>query len=604
MSTEKDVKKSTEKDVNGSGKNGVNRRDFLKIGGLTALALTAATVIERVGDSEIISSPDEYGGFYIRRHSKQNPPYQVDDTIYKRMDPSRGAGPLSNMLLVVSGNSKLSKTRAEHILHGKRGQDRLAYAFESGAGTFMMDTSFYSWEPVNNNILNDRDWPKTRWDRVEAGYSQEEVNQIIKTAARLYGASLVGITELDERWFYSRVASMPGGMSPGNLPTDGMDPTTMLPTSPGNLPPTEGGGVDPTMLQQMLPTLLNTMEPEQLKALLLKAFNSMDPASLPAGVNPQMLEAVSPEMIKNMVLPKLVQDMDPAIAQAIIQNLDPSQVMGMSTPTPTPTAGQGMPLNEIVFSDEVDAPQIQDGKQVIPRSMNRIIVMAFEMDSEALSMEPGPLMLAGVGNAYSRMAFTAACMAKFIRALGYHAIPMGNDTALSMPMAVDAGLGEIGRNGLMITPKYGPRVRLAKVLTDLPLEIDGPITFGVTEFCENCGKCAKTCPSQSISHSDRTYESPATGNPGFYHWPVDGATCYMFWETLGTDCNICIASCPFNKPQGWLHDATKILIGAKSGPLDKLLLNLDDAAGFGEIKSLDASWDIYLKKDNFIHIKP
>jgi reductive dehalogenase len=156
----------------------------------------------------------------------------------------------------------------------------------------------------------------------------------------------------------------------------------------------------------------------------------------------------------------------------------------------------------------------------------------------------------------------------------------------------------------MITPKYGPRVRLAKVLTDLPLAIDGPITFGVTEFCEICGKCAKTCPSQSISHGERTYESPATGNPGFYHWPVNGATCYMFWETVGADCNICIASCPFNKPQGWLHDATKILIGAKSGPLDKLLLNMDDASGYGEIKSLDASWDIYLKKDNFIHIKP
>jgi epoxyqueuosine reductase QueG len=88
------------------------------------------------------------------------------------------------------------------------------------------------------------------------------------------------------------------------------------------------------------------------------------------------------------------------------------------------------------------------------------------------------------------MGFIAPSMARFIQELGYHAMPSGNDTALSIPMAVDAGLGELGRNGILITPKYGPRVRLCKVFTDLPLVHDKPVDLGVQAFCEICKKCA------------------------------------------------------------------------------------------------------------------
>ena len=73
---------------------------------------------------------------------------------------------------------------------------------------------------------------------------------------------------------------------------------------------------------------------------------------------------------------------------------------------------------------------------------------------------------------YSRMATTASALSAFIQELGYNAIPCGNMTGLCVPMAIDAGLRELGRQGVVITPKYGPRVRLAKVITDLPLSVD------------------------------------------------------------------------------------------------------------------------------------
>ncbi len=81
-------------------------------------------------------------------------------------------------------------------------------------------------------------------------------------------------------------------------------------------------------------------------------------------------------------------------------------------------------------------------------------------------------------------------------------------TSLSIPLAVDAGLGEPGRHGLLLNPDYGSLVRICKVLTDLPLETDRLIAFGTAEICRNCTICADNCPAQVISFaSETTYET-------------------------------------------------------------------------------------------------
>ena len=94
------------------------------------------------------------------------------------------------------------------------------------------------------------------------------------------------------------------------------------------------------------------------------------------------------------------------------------------------------------------------------------------MDAQAIVSSPAFRAGVATGVGYSRMAYAISCLAEFIRHLGYAAIPMGNDTALSIPLAVDSGLGELGRNGLLVTPQYGPCVRICKVFTDLPLATD------------------------------------------------------------------------------------------------------------------------------------
>ncbi|UCE42414.1 MAG: reductive dehalogenase [Candidatus Aminicenantes bacterium] len=221
-----------------------------------------------------------------------------------------------------------------------------------------------------------------------------------------------------------------------------------------------------------------------------------------------------------------------------------------------------------------------DESLYIPCSMNRVVALAFEENYHGIANSPGRLASAAVGDGYSRMAFTACTLAEFIRALGYRAIPAGNGTGLSIPMAIDAGLGELGRLGLLMTPKYGPRIRLAKVITDMPLVPDSPIKFGVTEFCKACMLCAEHCPGAAITEGPQTWEGKSpSNNPGAFKWYVESEKCYDF---NGFSCSNCKRVCPFTKPNNsWLHQMIRKIIETKISPLNKLMVRLDQASGYG-----------------------
>lgn len=217
----------------------------------------------------------------------------------------------------------------------------------------------------------------------------------------------------------------------------------------------------------------------------------------------------------------------------------------------------------------------------IPQSMNRVVALAFEENYFGIANSPGRLASAAVGDGYSRMAFTANTLAQFIRGLGYRAIPAGNGTGLSIPIAIDAGLGQLGRMGLLMTPKYGPRVRLAKVITDMPLIADSPIDFGVTEFCETCMLCAEECPSSAVSDGVPTWEGKSlSNNPGTYKWYINSEKCYDF---NGFSCSNCKRVCPFTKPNNsWLHRMIRTVIQGRIDPLNKVMVTLDQASGYGQ----------------------
>ena len=208
-----------------------------------------------------------------------------------------------------------------------------------------------------------------------------------------------------------------------------------------------------------------------------------------------------------------------------------------------------------IFSDDMTKPFVfTDGENpeeteeafLIPKSINRAVVMAVAMDGGMIEESPKIAASMATSIGYSRMGIAAVTLAEYIRSMGYHAIPCMNDTALSVPLAIDAGLGELGRHGILITPEYGSSVRLCKVLTDMPLIADEPIDTGIAEFCAHCLLCAKDCPSKAISYGEPTMEGPEiTGNAGTLKWYIDGTKCLKFWQLNGASCANCIAACPF-----------------------------------------------------------
>ena len=148
-------------------------------------------------------------------------------------------------------------------------------------------------------------------------------------------------------------------------------------------------------------------------------------------------------------------------------------------------------------------------------------------------------------------------------------------------MAMQAGMGELGRHGILITPQYGPRIRISKIFTDLPLVPDEPIEFGVTEFCSKCRKCAEACPPRAISFGDPTAEPYNMSNANLeLKWRINAEKCLGFWGANGADCGACIRACPFNKRMNWFHRTSLGFVDhARFG--DSFYRKMDDLLGYG-----------------------
>jgi epoxyqueuosine reductase QueG len=145
-------------------------------------------------------------------------------------------------------------------------------------------------------------------------------------------------------------------------------------------------------------------------------------------------------------------------------------------------------------------------------------------------------------NVYLNIAETGSKLALYLKGIGYDAMFQSEAYYLTplVPLAYDAGLGEIGMGNHIVTPEFGDRVRLGAVLTILPLKTDEPIDFGLEQFCKRCALCLMNCPSHSITPHPRN-----VNNRQFYKF--NDQTCFNLWKNTGTDCGTCIQSCPFTQ---------------------------------------------------------
>lgn len=215
----------------------------------------------------------------------------------------------------------------------------------------------------------------------------------------------------------------------------------------------------------------------------------------------------------------------------------------------------------------------------IPSEYNMVIVMIHEMSYEVIQRSPA--VEPDTDIAYSKGAWCASSLATFIAELGYKAIPAVNELGINIAMAVDAGLGEMGRSGQLITRDYGPRVRISKVFTNLSLVPDSPLDIGVQKFCEKCSLCAKFCPSKAIILDARTDKAWNEHNvPGMLKWPIGAMKCFDRWVKNGNHCSVCIRVCAWNKPNNLLHKIVRNF--AERDIFTRLVVFMDQFFGYGK----------------------
>lgn len=173
------------------------------------------------------------------------------------------------------------------------------------------------------------------------------------------------------------------------------------------------------------------------------------------------------------------------------------------------------------------------------------IVLTMEMDQDRIDTSPSESSFIEVHKTYHHLGRAANQIADWLRKMGYsaHAGHPLMGLALYPPLAQQAGLGWRGLHGLLITPRFGPRVRLAAVFTsieNLPFCSENPHAW-IEEYCAQCMLCARECPPQAI------HDQPVAHANGLVTCTVNERCFPYFVDNYG--CSICIRVCPFQKEE-------------------------------------------------------
>jgi epoxyqueuosine reductase len=249
--------------------------------------------------------------------------------------------------------------------------------------------------------------------------------------------------------------------------------------------------------------------------------------------------------------------------------------------------------------EDVDKAYENKKKKVIPYKAQWVIVYTVRMSRPTMALAPSALEEAATSMGYSEGTSVQLRLQQFITRLGYQCLADGNmGTSGNSPgFGVLAGLGELSRLNRMISSRWGPMVRVFKVITDLPLAPTKPIDAGIFRFCRTCKKCAEYCPTNALSmETEPSWEVQGPwNNPGIKTYYEKAPNCFSGWLSLGGhDCGICLASCPFSKQDSSfirIHDFVRQTISTTSA-FNGIFRKLDTDPGYG--KDPEAWWNLNL----------
>jgi len=193
----------------------------------------------------------------------------------------------------------------------------------------------------------------------------------------------------------------------------------------------------------------------------------------------------------------------------------------------------------------------KEGNEITPYH-KYAVVMLIDQGYETMEGASGDDYISGAQSmrAYMRGAENAGIMGDMLRQLGFSSRSQTNadSDVLHIPVTLWAGLGELSRIGeVILNPFIGPRLKTVVLTTDMPLEVDKPVDFGLQYFCDNCHKCARECPCDAISWGDKLMFN------GYEMWKPDVERCarYRVTNPKGLACGRCMKTCPLNKVVTW-----------------------------------------------------
>ncbi|WP_459841174.1 4Fe-4S binding protein [Halanaerocella petrolearia] len=218
--------------------------------------------------------------------------------------------------------------------------------------------------------------------------------------------------------------------------------------------------------------------------------------------------------------------------------------------TPKTKAPQEFIEELVEYANDIGALNVAfvklDRKDIFKNSTvlyENAIVVTQEMDKSVIEKAPSKETGHEVHRTYRELGIIVNKIAEFLRENGYSAQAgpaLGGDVNYTL-LAEKAGLGAIGNHGLLISPKVGPRQRIAAVYTSIE---NSPIKekndhIWIKDFCKECKKCVKECPSQAI------YDEP---QEDIYDTEkhIDYKKCAESFSDMW-GCSICIKECTFNK---------------------------------------------------------
>jgi ferredoxin len=231
------------------------------------------------------------------------------------------------------------------------------------------------------------------------------------------------------------------------------------------------------------------------------------------------------------------------------------------------------------------------------------VVMLIDQGFETMEGASGDDWISGAQSmrAYMRGALMAGIMAAHLRRLGWSARVHSNaySEIQHIPAVLMAGLGELSRIGeLVLNPFIGPRSKSVVFTTDMPLEADRPIDFGLQAVCNMCLKCARECPCNAIPFGPKVMFN------GYEIWKPDVEKCgrYRLSNAKGSACGRCMKTCPYNR-EDLVESERMLWLSIEVPQARRALIDYDDAAGGGS-RNLVKRWWFDLEIVDGVALKP